>query len=229
MTVGGDAEAPRFPGGTTVVGAGAVSREVLASAVAAAPNIVAADGGAATAAEFGYAPAAVYGDMDSIPSPLSPGIPEGLLFQDPDQDTTDFDKCIRSVSATHIVAVGVTAPRLDHGLAALNALLRHSAKKIVLLDSADLCFLCPSSIEIAIPVLTRFSLFPLKEVYGSSEGLNWPIEGIRFAPDGRIGTSNHSTASAVRLRLDRPGMLAILPAAHLMNVVEALLESSAWA
>jgi thiamine pyrophosphokinase len=78
----------------------------------------------------------------------------------------------------------------------------------------------PPRLAIDLPPGTRVSLFPMAPVTGRSEGLRWPIAGIPFAPAGRIGTSNEATGP-VRLAMDGPGMIAVLPA----RALDALLAA----
>jgi thiamine pyrophosphokinase len=64
-------------------------------------------------------------------------------------------------------------------------------------------------------------------VTGRSTGLEWPIDGLAFAPAGLIGTSNRATARTVHLDMDGPGMLVILPRARLDAALRSLL-GAAW-
>ena len=64
---------------------------------------------------------------------------------------------------------------------------------------------------LTLPVGSRISLYPLAPVSGHSTGLRWEIDGLAFAPDGMIGTSNEVAAPRVTLRFDAPKMLVILP------------------
>jgi thiamine pyrophosphokinase len=64
-------------------------------------------------------------------------------------------------------------------------------------------------------------------VTGQSEGLRWPIAGLRFAPDQMIGTSNE-TIGPVQLTMDRPGLLVILPIETLEQVKQALVSAPCW-
>jgi thiamine pyrophosphokinase len=70
----------------------------------------------------------------------------------------------------------------------------------------------------------RFSLFPMAGVTGRSEGLKWPIAGLQFAPDARGGTSNQALGP-VRLQMDGPGMLVIVPRARLDVALAGLLAA----
>jgi thiamine pyrophosphokinase len=99
----------------------------------------------------------------------------------------------------------------------MNALVKHAAQAVVLVGGDDLCFLCPPELALDLAPGTRVSLFPMGPVQGASEGLRWPIAGLAFSPDARIGTSNLALGP-VRLAFDAPRMLLILPEALLGQV-----------
>ena len=71
------------------------------------------------------------------------------------------------------------------------------------------------------PAGTRFSLYPMGAVSGTSRGLVYPIDGIDMSPATRVGTSNE-VDSPVSLRLDRREMLIILPRECLAAVLDVL-------
>ena len=216
------------PEGATILGAGEVGEETLDRALNRAPTLVAADGGANTAIGRGRVPHAVIGDLDSLTDPVKDMIPPGRIHRIPEQDTTDFAKCIRSIDSPFLVGVGVTGPRLDHGLAALNSLAANPCRRIILLTATDLCFLCPPAFEVELPVGSRVSLFPIGQVSGASSGLEWEIDGLRFSPDGMSGTSNRVSRSQVSVSFCEPKMLMILPASHFDNVAGRLTETDLW-
>jgi thiamine pyrophosphokinase len=72
-----------------------------------------------------------------------------------------------------------------------------------------------------LPVGSRLSLFPMGPVQGESEGLRWPLQDLRFAPGGMIGTSNEVSAPLVRLRFDADLMLVILPRSAMAMALDA--------
>jgi thiamine pyrophosphokinase len=191
-----------------------------------APVVVAADGGADRALAAGVVPRAVIGDFDSITPEARAAIPPGRLHHLAEQDTTDFDKALRSILAPFVLALGFAGARLDHGLAVFNALVRHADRPCLVLGAEDLVFLCPPRLSLRLRVGDRLSLFPMGPVSGESQGLRWPVAGIRFAPDGRIGTSNVVSVPDVELSFDAPRMLVILPVARLAAVISAL--PSGW-
>ncbi len=206
----------------TLVGAGQASKGQLSTALEFAPYLVAADGGAELALNYGMTPKKVIGDFDSIDKALLRNIPESRQFYLAEQDSTDFDKCLRHIDAPLILGVGFLGRRLDHQLAALNSLVRHDRQKCVLLGEDDLVLALKGPIELVLEPGSRLSLFPLQATQGTSAGLEWPIAGLKFAPGGPIGTSNRATNGLVRLEFFEPGMLLILPTQALRAVVASL-------
>ena len=212
----------RAAGPVTLVGGGPVAAERLALALALAPEAVAADSGGDVRLPGGAAFRAVIGDMDSLADPArlaAAGVPLHRLAE---QDSTDLEKCLYSVEAPLYLGVGFLDGRLDHTLAALTALTRRPAGRVLLVGAEDVAFLCPPRWEIRLAAGTRVSLWPLGPVAGRSEGLRWPIDGLAFRPDARTGTSNEATGGPVRLQVDAPRMIVILPVAHLGAAVASL-------
>ncbi len=204
--------------GITLVGGGPVSPALFREARQIAPRIVAADSGADRCLAMGFAPEAVIGDMDSISATARATLGAGRMHHIAEQETTDFDKALRSIDAPFVLAVGFIGARLDHGLAVLNALVRSPAR-CVLMGPRDVVFHAPPDLRLEMRRGDRFSLFPMAEMTGESEGLDWPLQGLRFSPMGMIGTSNRVTDGPVHLRLSGPGMLCILPRARLGAVL----------
>jgi thiamine pyrophosphokinase len=207
----------------TLVGGGPVTRRDLTFATARAPVLVAADGGADRLLSAGLMPRAVIGDFDSISALGRRAIAPERQFRIDEQETTDFDKALRSVSAPFVLALGVAGARLDHGLAVLNALVRHQGPPCLVISANDVVFHAGGGIDLQLVVGDRLSLFPMGQVQGSSAGLQWQIDGLKFAPGGVIGTSNIVSAPRVSLRFDQPGMLVILPRARLDAAISALV------
>ncbi len=207
----------------TLVGGAPLAPGLLDESMALAPCLVAADSGAAALLEAGHLPEAVFGDMDSLDAAAAARL-AGRVREIAEQDSTDFDKALRHIRAPLVLAVGFTGARLDHELAVYNVLVRARPGAAVVIGSHDIAFHAPARLALDLPAGARLSLFPLAPVTGTSRGLEWPIDGIAFAPDGRVGTSNRATGP-VTLALDGPGMLAILPRARLGAVVAALSSS----
>lgn len=210
----------------TLIGGASFDANVLERARALGSRVVAADGGADAALALGVVPEAVIGDFDSLSAAGLAALPESAKHPIAEQDSTDFDKCMRNIDAPLVIGVGFSGDRPDHQLAAYNTLVRHPDRPCILLGSAELVFLAPPNLRLDLTAGTPVSLFPLGAVEGVSDGLRWPINGLNFAPDGRIGTSNEATGP-VHLAMTSPKMLVMLPEATLEDLVDALLAHPA--
>lgn len=207
-------------------GGGEASELAVSRALAVTSSIAAADAGAKHALGNGVIPDAVIGDFDSLSEDELAALPQNVLHRIQEQDSTDFDKALRHISAPIIIAVGFTGARLDHTLAAMNTLVARADLRCVLLGEHEVVFVAPPRIELDLPVGTVCSLFPMGPVQGRSEGLKWPIEGLAFSPDGRVGTSNEISGPVI-LEFDAPNMLVLLPAEHFETVFKQLLDCDA--
>ncbi|WP_316247449.1 thiamine diphosphokinase [Roseobacter fucihabitans] len=205
----------------TLIGGGAVGAQDLYDALALAPICVAADSGADVAVQAGIDLAAVIGDMDSIAPATRAQIPDSKFHKIPEQMSTDFDKALRNIAAPCIIGVGFSGKRVDHQLGVLHTLVMRPEAACIILGADDIIFLCPRMFTLPLEPGTRVSLFPLGAVMGRSQGLEWPIEGLEFAPWGASGTSNRATGD-LHLEMDDPFMLCILPRRFLGAVTERL-------
>ncbi|MFW5642289.1 MAG: thiamine diphosphokinase [Roseicyclus sp.] len=206
----------------TLLGGGAVGPGVLAEALARAPVLVAADGGADAALAAGRTPAAVIGDFDSISRHARRRLSPEILYEVLEQDSTDFDKALRLIDVPLSLAVGFTGARLDHELAVFHTLAARPERRCIVIGDRDVVFLAPPRIALDLAPGTRVSLFPMAEVSGRSEGLRWKIDGLAFHPARRIGTSNAALHGPVRLEAHGPGLLVILPRDALDAVIAGL-------
>lgn len=205
----------------TLVGAGPVEGDVVAECLARAPMAVAADGGAAALLRAGRVPEAVIGDLDSLTPEARARLPAARVHRLSGQDDTDFEKCLARIEAPMVLAAGFLGGRADHAMAALSVLARGVGPRCVLVSASDAVCAAPARLSLDLAPGTRVSLFPMAPVTGRSEGLRWPIEGIAFAPAGRIGTSNEAVGP-VRLAMDGPGMLVFVPRRALGAMIAAL-------
>ncbi len=209
--------------GVTLVGGAVVSRADLARCMGFAPVVVAADGGADRCLKAQVMPDAVIGDFDSISDRARATIAADRLHVIAEQESTDFDKALRSVAAPFVVAVGFAGGQIDHELAVFNALVRTAAPCVVL-GPRDVVFHAGRGVRLQMRMNDRLSLFPLAQLSGQSRGLEWPIAGLDFAPDGRIGTSNRVVGRDVELVFGGPGMLVILPRRCLAQAIAAVRQ-----
>jgi thiamine pyrophosphokinase len=209
----------------TLVGAGALTRDMLDEALALAPELVAADSGADRLASWDMTPAAVIGDMDSITAAERWLGGPTRVVRLAEQETTDFEKCLYATEAPFYLGTGFTGGRVDHLLAVLHALLARPGKKVVLLGEDDAVAALPARrlVRIDLAPGARVSLFPMAPVTGThSRGLAWPVDGLKMAPGLRIGTSNIVTAGPVEVAFDGPGAILAVERRHLRALVMAI-------
>lgn len=192
-----------------VGGAGGDNRQLL-QLLDEVETVVAADSGADWLRSIGRLPDALIGDLDSVSGDVRAAMPSGRVHEIAEQESTDFDKCLRNIRAPLVMGLGFLGARVDHMLAAMTVLLRRADTPCILLGARDAVAHLPPTLALDLPVGTRLSLFPLAQVSGRSKGLEWPIDGLHMAPDGRVGTSNRVTGP-VMLDMSGPGMLIILP------------------
>ena len=172
-------------------------------------------------------PELVIGDFDSATAEALARIPADRQMRIAEQDSTDFEKCLARIAAPFILGLGFLGPRIDHTLAVFSALIGHADKLCLLVGDEDIVFAAPPDLALDLTVGTRISLYPLVAVSATSGGLRWPVDGLALAPDAIIATSNE-VAGPVRLQVDRPGLLIILPVGTLAPVLRALRSGPRW-
>ena len=210
--------------GVTLVGGGNPSAKNVTQALSFAPLLVAADGGANFCAEMGHSPAAIIGDFDSLDTEARQRFDRAKLIEISDhteQHTTDFQKCLARIEAPFVLGVGFTDARLDHTLANFGALAQMPGPPTVLIGTRDIVFAAPRQFDLTLPLGTRLSLFPMEDAKGTSDGLEWPINGLTLSPMGRMGTSNR-VVGPVQLRFEKPGCLVLTPPETLSEVLRSL-------
>ncbi|MHA6262669.1 thiamine diphosphokinase [Arenibacterium sp. CAU 1754] len=212
----------------TLVGGGIVGSEDLALALQHAPTLVAADSGAGPVLDAGLMPDAVIGDFDSLSIGDRARIPQERLFLIDEQDSTDFDKALRHIAAPLVVAVGFLGARVDHQLAAFNALVRLQDRPCVMLGPHEAIFHVPARLSLNLSDGDVVSLFPMSPVRGRSKGLEWPIDDLHLSPNGRVGTSNRARGP-IQLEMDGPGLLALVPRSAFGSVISTLMPERAGA
>ncbi|NNL17819.1 MAG: thiamine diphosphokinase [Boseongicola sp.] len=207
--------------GVTLVGGGEPSVQSLEEALKFAPLLVAADGGADRAIALGAVPELIIGDLDSVSEAAKARVGAENVVEVYDHDRTDFEKCLAAIEAPFVIAVGFANARLDHTLAVMTALVRDIGRSVIVLGEDDIVFSAPLELALDLEIGSRLSFYPLAEVRGRSQGLEWPLDPHVFSPMERVGTSNRVTGP-VRVSFDGPGMLVITPREALAAVVSAL-------
>ena len=162
--------------------------------------IYAVDGGANKLVKNNIKFESVIGDMDSIKKSLIKN--KNLKINKiPDQDSTDLQKCLKVIKFRNIFGLGFLDKRLDHTLATLTAISGdHFAKKIVLVGKYDVLIWVKGGWSCQLPTKTRVSIWPIgKQIFRSSKGLKWSLDGLVMEPKERIGTSNETISKEITI------------------------------
>ena len=194
-----------------LVGGGWVHEEMLQQYINNS-HIIALDGGADTLVRLGLQPDCIIGDMDSMQNAHT-----APIHHLSDQNSTDFDKALRNISAPSLVAFGVLGDRLDHGLATLHSLRRHKmATKTTLIGREDaICYVEAERKELTLPTASRVSLWCMENTeFLASRGLQYPLNGLTLGPSGMQGTSNITTELDIvtEKKTQQSGYFLLIPA-----------------
>ena len=203
-----------FLGGTLRPG------KAVNAAIASADLILAADSGAATALQYGIAPAFVVGDFDSLDAlPLQQLQERGSqVIQAPvEKDETDTELAIDTAikhGATSITLLGALGgPRFDHTMANVMLLAGYEKVPIQIVDGPTICWLLrglgSSSIEGHAGDL--LSLIPLTSGANGvlTDGLYYPLHGETLHFGKPRGVSNVFTGEQAEVSLEH-GLLLVI-------------------
>ena len=211
----------------TIVGGAHFSQGLFLESLGRAPIVYAADGGANLCMQYGCQPKQVIGDLDSLSPSLRSKIEPSRVIHVAEQDTTDFEKLLIRVDAPFMLAIGFMGGRIDHQMAVQTVLATYAHRKIICVGDEDVMFVSPPEIDLPLDAGTRVSLYPMAPVQVRSTGLYWSTDGLSFAPDGQIGTSNQATGP-VTLLSSAPRMLIVLPKNCLDIAIDAVQAAPYW-
>ncbi len=189
--------APRHP----------IPRQILAEA----SLLVCCDGALATARALGREPDFVVGDGDSI----SPADRESLgerFVHVAEQDTNDLDKAFRFVcshttqppASLRIAILGATGLREDHSLGNIFRLVDFTATvpDTTIYTDTGIFEAVRGERTFAVRPRDAVSVFaPIPGTMVSSDGLQWPLDGVSLA-NLWTGTLNRTTGDSFTLRTD---------------------------
>ncbi len=183
-----------------IVGGGAVDLALLKQLHEGGATVIGADGGANVFAQLGIVPAAIIGDLDSLEG-RADWETKTQVLEIFEQDTTDFEKCLYSVSATATICLGMSGKRLDHTLAALNTLLEYSYVRVLaMVSETDLILVAQGYFAFDVEQGARVSVHPYWPVlFEKSRGLEYPLDGVELAPGQRLGTSNRAVGGVFEI------------------------------
>ncbi len=204
-----------------LIGAGDFSQDVFNLVKENFP-VVAADGGANHLREISVTPECVIGDMDSIED-LGFFRKNTKVICVADQNSTDLEKCLQRIDAPLFIAIGFLGSRFDHSLEIMHVFEKYSDKNIIFLSEYDVIFLLPRIWKISLPLETRISFYPLREVKClKSHGLKYPVDGLMMKQGVQIGTSNENSEKHVSVEQEETGLVCIMPINQYKKILKSL-------
>lgn len=174
--------------------------------------VLAADGGANTAAEAGIKPDAIIGDLDSVSASTR------LKFQDvkqlfiDNQNNTDLEKALDYLTTqhfTHCTIVGATGNRLDFTIGNLLSVFRY---KLAIMFEDETCRLFPITRTTAFTTHlgARVSILPIGPADGLTlTGLQYPLKNVNLEV-GQTGLSNVALSAQIEVEFKRGHLLVYI-------------------
>ncbi len=199
--------------------------KALFSVLARADLIIAADSGAATALQYGFTPAFVVGDLDSLDPQLTQQLRQSgsEVLQAPiEKDETDTELAVQLAiekGATEITLLGALGgQRFDHAIANILLLAGFPTPHIRVIDGPTTCWLlrAPGRTAINEHIGDLLSLFPLtadaRGIY--TQGLYYPLQGGTLYFGKPRGISNVLTEQHAEVSLEEGMLLVIHTCVH---------------
>lgn len=175
----------------------------------AASRLVCCDGAYRKARALGRLPDLVVGDGDSLSAADRAALGERFVSI-AEQETNDLDKAFRTAVARFggagIVILGAGGLREDHFLGNVFRLpgFARAAPDVAMVTDAGTFTVVTGARRYACRPGEAVSVFaPDPAARATSEGLEWPLDGVSLAELWR-GTLNRTTGTSFRLACDRP-------------------------
>lgn len=175
----------------------------------AASRLVCCDGAYRKACALGRLPDLVVGDGDSLSAADRAALGERFVSI-AEQETNDLDKAFRTAVARFggagIVILGAGGLREDHFLGNVFRLpgFARAAPDVAMVTDAGTFTVVTGARRYACRPGEAVSVFaPDPAARATSEGLEWPLDGVSLAELWR-GTLNRTTGTSFRLACDRP-------------------------
>jgi len=165
-------------------------------------------------------PAAVIGDMDSLPEELQRKY-AGLIVKVEEQDDNDQTKAMRYVlshfpEATDITFLGNTGRREDHTIGNLGLLMEYTRmfdlgdRRVSAVSDYGTAFAITDSCDLHLGEGRRISLFSAdNSLKINSTGLEWPLDDVVFDAWWKA-TLNRTTAPIVSLHFSHPSSALVI-------------------
>ena len=182
--------------------------------------LICADSGADHAVPVGREPVAIIGDMDSI-SPTVRTRFSDLIHPVEDQNSTDFEKCLRSIKAPFVFGFGFLGRRMDHTIASLSVLAKFESCPVALIGDGDVTVYLSDRAEFATKPDMGIGILPWPRADCSSDGLEWELNGLDLALGGQISSSNRAKGNRVHIEVHSGAVLVTLPVDQIASLPSA--------
>lgn len=187
------------------------SRALVESLRAGASLLVAADGGANRALDYGITVDVAIGDLDSVSAAVRAALPASAFHLDADPDRTDLQKAIDFClehGATEIDIVAAGGGRADHALANLSVLpLYRGRARLTIHDDLFATSLVDGVATITAPLGTVVSLIAIGECTGvTTSGLRWDLLSA-ILPFSPLGIHNEVVTSPATVSVESGDLL----------------------
>lgn len=215
-----------------------LNKNALDAVLAAAEMLVCADAGADRLYKYDKEadngtktrlPDAIVGDLDSVSEEVAMhyrnrGVP---VIKDPDQESTDFTKCLKWIRTTQtekveaagkeldVVVLGGLGGRVDQGFSQIHHLylattsqdllcgriylLSEQSLTFVLSDGSNAIFIEPGFFEKHVGIIPVLGPACL-----TTNGLEWDVHEWRTEFGGQLSTSNHLRSTTIEISFSGP-------------------------
>lgn len=189
--------------------------------------IIAADGAANKMLALRLKPSYIVGDGDSYKKHYKDHHKdvEIKIIHVPEQDSTDFEKCILFAKNKDLfpsLVLGINGGEIDHIIGNIQAFLKHAHDlNLYFLDTYTKMNSKKIGIKLGIPLTNKaleleleseclISVFPHQNVMVQSSGLCWELGKFRLFVDGILGVRNVNVQKIVKIEVFEGKILLIV-------------------
>lgn len=167
---------------------------------------VAADGAGRRLLDLAYRPDLIVGDGDSFQS-NSKNLECEFIFN-PDQNTTDFEKCLKEIEKRKLfptLVCGIGGGEIDHQHHSLSVFVRYAKKYPMLFVDMQEAFKAKLGLAVKDKLVfqntqeAHVSLLPFPKARLTSRGLVWPLKDEVLSLLKRSGARNRTQGSEVKI------------------------------
>ncbi len=175
-------------------------------------RLIAADGAGQQLLERGLIPERIIGDLDSLPLEAVAAVyPPDRIVHDPDQDSNDFEKCLRYCrrQGMHSILVcGMHGGEFEHSLNNWSVFIRHARDiNMCVYDAGRLGIPVHKELCLATRPGEIISLIPQPAAVLSTESLRWPLQREALGLGSREGARNQALTDRISINVHEGELL----------------------